>query len=162
MKHRDPKMRDDKLLPGFPLLLGAHMYTNSIINTTVYQGPCLLWQVEIRIIPLIPHWLILRFHTSVTGHQEMGLYQTQGHFSPCQVLVITWCNFFCSRWQPSMKWVCMHWRTPWPADQPRGWWPLLKVSGGSSSNILCWLGRPRDGSNLVQQRPSQTFSWSDS
>lgn len=70
-----------------------------------------------------------------------------------------------------MKWVCMHWRTLWPADQPRGWWPLLKVSGGSSSTILCWVGRPRDRSNPVsnaglyaklQQRPSQTFNWSDS
>lgn len=45
------------------------------------------------------------------------------------VLAVTRCNCVSSRWQPSMKWVCMPWRTLWPADLPRGWWPLLKVSG---------------------------------
>lgn len=116
----------NKLPPGFLLLLSVHSVPGPM--------PTLLLQLEIiRIIPSILPWFILRFHISVSGHWERGStkHWLRAGVSPlCRVLLVTWCNSVHSRYQPSMKWVCMPWRTPWPADQPRGWSQPLRVSGG--------------------------------
>lgn len=165
----------NKLFPGFPLLLGVHLCTTSIINSIVYQGPCLLFCYSWKWLELchqsftdLSYFKVSYF--SYRWPRNVAPWNTewgQEYFPLCQILLMTWYNFVHSRWQPSMKWVSMPWRTLWPADQPRGWSPLLKVSSDlpqmTNSALLdaeaeiLFSVKARLCIKL-QQRPSQTLS----